>query len=659
MPVDNSESERDAQVEDPDEPHDLLQNPSQEAEANVADRAQDDDDSSASHDSSPALDYDAAKENELQLIEQARIEQETQDIEANWRRRLRTSTSAPSDAPILVIGAPLGKNLTAIEAASHLVTQWEAIYNQTLSATPEGAPSVLESLTKARAQLAALQSSVTDDVGTPLNSLQDHKQTTIASRIQTLEAALEESTFPPEHANISAAISLYRTSRIPYSSNWAIIYAGHLVDFAPTYTSFPADRADRLDRYARMHGEGWPWFEAPPARAAAPLFSASRGTWVPETDTTYDMGHYSVTMSFRRMRNLVYHPGPPSRKRRRSQSQDVRWPVARSPVEEEESPLDKTNPPPPRKPNPNPLPPSTLRRSRPSRHPHMTPDPAEATLHFRMLLDTGATLPMLHSRDAAALGIDRKSYAAVSCISVETAGPDLLRTWLYEMQVSVADTLTCEPLVSSTSPVWPAEEHALGGIVPVMVKPASTGGSSSTKFSAPLGPQDACAVTIDGETTWLQSATAIIDEAGGRDYGRLSGLLPVKCCYVQATPSLGALWLGEDRRDVLGAHRMPGQMRWAPGSNRVCDPGQPRGLWEGVYGGEDGGRPAVLRMAHEGGEEGMLRMVDVEEKGWKGRSEVMVVDGDGVRTKHVIEPRGLTSQRAKRVKLADEVDRGL
>ncbi|CAI0655673.1 unnamed protein product, partial [Colletotrichum noveboracense] len=238
MPLDNSESEHDAHIEDPYESHDLLPHPSQEAaEADVADRTQDDGDNSASDDNSPMLDYDAAKENELQLIEQARIEQETQDIEANWRRRLRTSTSTPSDASSLVIGAPLGKNLTAIEAASRLVTQWEAIYDQTLSSTPAGAPSVLESLTQARNQLAALQSSVTEDVETPLNSLQDHKQTSIASRIQTLEAALEESTFPPEHANLSAAISLYRTSRIPYSSNWAIIYAGHLVDFAPTYTS--------------------------------------------------------------------------------------------------------------------------------------------------------------------------------------------------------------------------------------------------------------------------------------------------------------------------------------------------------------------------------------------------------------------------------------
>ncbi|KAK2046803.1 hypothetical protein LZ31DRAFT_428158, partial [Colletotrichum somersetense] len=106
--------------------------------------------------------------------------------------------------------------------------------------------------------------------------------------------------------------------------------------------------------------------------------------------------------------------------------------------------------------------------------------------------------------------------------------------------------------------------------------------------------------------------------------------------------------VGEDRRDVLGAQRMPGQMRWAPGTGRVCDPGHPRELWESVCGG-DGGRPALLRMAHgdgaaaDGG--GGVRVVDVEEKDWKGRSEVLVVDRNGVRRKHTIEPRRLLEQQ--------------
>ncbi|KAK1990643.1 hypothetical protein LX36DRAFT_532158, partial [Colletotrichum falcatum] len=108
--------------------------------------------------------------------------------------------------------------------------------------------------------------------------------------------------------------------------------------------------------------------------------------------------------------------------------------------------------------------------------------------------------------------------------------------------------------------------------------------------------------------------------------------------------------VGEDRRDVLGAQRMPGQMRWAPGTGRVCDPGHPRELWKSVCG-SDGGRPALLRMAHEegavGGGGGAVRMVDVEEKGWKGRSEVLVVDKNGVRERHVIEPSKLLKQQPR------------
>ncbi|KAF9876743.1 hypothetical protein CkaCkLH20_05589 [Colletotrichum karsti] len=586
-------------------------------------------------------------------MEHVRTERETQELEARWRRRLQASTPPQaSSQPPLIIGAPLGKNLNAVEAATRLVSQWEAIYHS------NPALSVLEALNQARTQLTSLQPSDEATVNpdetitttTPLNYLQEHKQTAISDRIKILESALLESSFPPERANISAAISLYRTSRIPYSSNWALIYAGALVDFAPTYSSFTSDRAERLDRYERMHGPGWLWFEPPLARDSAPLFSARRGTWVPETDTSYDMGHYSITMSFRRMKNIV-HRGT-ARKRRHSEipreDGETEWPLPESDSDSESSLSSST----PQKPAKSTSPPTDLRRSRPTRHPGMRNDSSAPTLHFRMLLDSGATLPMLYDRDAAALGINRKSYAAVSRIKVETAG-DVLSTWLYEMQVSIVDTTTCDSLVSSTSPVWPAEEHALGGIVPVMVRPSPAG----SIFSAPAGKTGACAQTVGGEITLLETATSIVDEAEGRDYGRLSGLLPFKCCYVQSTPGLRALWLGEDRRDVLGAQRMPGQMRWAPGSNRVCDPGQPRSLWKEVCG-ERNGKPVLLRMAHEndvsegdGGD--IVRMVDFEEKNWKGRSEVLVVDGDGVRTKHIIEPRSLRSQGVKKRKLAE------
>ncbi|KAK2046802.1 hypothetical protein LZ31DRAFT_461821, partial [Colletotrichum somersetense] len=383
----------------------------------------------------------AIEGHEEHLREQVRIELDAQDRESAWRRRLQTESpnlqtqQTQSQPPPLIIGAPLGKNLTAIEAATRLVSQWEAIHESALQSTPEAASPILEELTQARDQLAALiaqqqqASSLSasplgeatqDPIATPLNSLDAHKAAAVASRIELLTDSLEDSRFPPERANIAAAVSLYRAARIPYSANWALLYAGHLVDFAPTYASFTADRAARLDRYARLHGEGWLWIEPPLARepGGPTFFSARRGTFLPENDTSYDMGHYSVTMSFRRMKNLVYRGGPAAdvsgkRKRDRlSRSNDddddsegmiqagESWPACFSDE-------DIVSPEPA-------APSSALRASRPSRHPHMARDHAAPTLHFRMLLDSGATLPLIYDRDACALGIRRATYAAVS-----------------------------------------------------------------------------------------------------------------------------------------------------------------------------------------------------------------------------------------------------
>ncbi|KAL2882888.1 hypothetical protein SGCOL_001578 [Colletotrichum sp. CLE4] len=653
----------------------------------------------------------AVEAHEHELNEQIRVELETQEREAIWRLRMQaenlnnpqTSHTQPQTPP-LIIGAPLGKNLSVVEAARRLVSQWEAIHESTLSSNPEAAGPILEELNQTRAQLDALTAQqhgedthnlllddpYQDPATTPLNSLQAHKEEAIASRINFLTDSLPDSSFPPEHANITAAISLYRAARIPYSANWALIYAGHLVDFAPNYVSFTADRAARLDRYSRLHGEGWLWIEPPLARdagaAPSPFFSARKSTFLPETDSAYDMGHYSVTMSFRRMKSLAYCGAEPllrsmsmSKKRKCEDRDDEEeaamlslkeWPtsIAEDVSDEEYDDADAASDsdlpgfPPrcPRKSKPSApssssrsgiKPPSSLRKNRPSRHPHMARDSSAPTLHFRTLLDSGSTLPMLYNRDARALGIHRASYAAVSRIAVETAS-DKMAIWLYEMEVAVVDTATCEPLVSASSPVWPAEEPMLGGITLVMVRNSPKAGSDS--FSSPGGGTDAIAkTTAEGKTTFLEKATSLIDIAEGRDYGRLSGLLPFKVCYMQSTPGLRTIWMGEDRRDVLGAHRMPGQMRWAPGTGTVCDPGHPRDTWKTACG-DDDGRPALLRMAHEeavsGYGEQRASLVDVEEKRWKGRSEVTVTDKNGVRLKHVIEPRLLDSQREKRLK---------
>ncbi|KAK2010386.1 hypothetical protein LZ32DRAFT_511649, partial [Colletotrichum eremochloae] len=407
--------------------------------------AEEDDDGSRSDASSDAAARQLAiEEHEEHLREQVRIELDAQDRESAWRRRLQTESSnpqlqqTPSLPPPLIIGAPLGRNLTAIEAATRLVSQWEAIHESTLQSTPDAASPILEELTEARAQLAALiaqqqqasslsafplEGETQNPAATPLNSLDAHKAAAIASRIELLTESLEDSHFPPERANITAVVSLYRAGRIPYSVNWALIYAGHLVDFAPTYASFTADRADRLNRYARLHGEGWLWIEPPLSRepGGPTFFSARRGTFLPENDTSYDMGHYSVTMSFRRMKNLVYRGAPvaeASGKRKQdhvSRGSDeyddnegvIRagesWPAYFSDEDPDASAVSSDL-----------TPSSALRASRPSRHPCMARDHAAPTLHFRLLLDSGATLPLIYDHDARALGIRRATYAAVS-----------------------------------------------------------------------------------------------------------------------------------------------------------------------------------------------------------------------------------------------------
>ncbi|KAK1598393.1 uncharacterized protein LY79DRAFT_500588, partial [Colletotrichum navitas] len=418
--------------------------PSQRRSSSPVPVEEDDDGSRSDASSDPVARQLAIEGHEEHLREQVRVELDAQDRESAWRRRLQTESpnpqpqQTPSQPPPLIIGAPLGKNLTAIEAASRLVSQWEAIHESTLQSTPEAASPILMELTQARDQLAALvaqqqqASSLSasplgetqDPVVTPLNSLDAHKAAAIASRIELLTDSLEDSHFPPERANIAAAVSLYRAARIPYSANWALLYAGHLVDFAPTYASFTADRADRLDRYARLHGEGWLWIEPPLARepGGPTFFSARRGTFLPENDSSYDMGHYSVTMSFRRMKNLVYRGAPVAdasgkrkldRLSRGSDDDDDNegmikagesWPAYFS-DEDSDAPDNISS---------EPAPSPALRASRPSRHPRMTRDHAAPTLHFRMLLDSGATLPLIYDRDARALGIRRATYAAVS-----------------------------------------------------------------------------------------------------------------------------------------------------------------------------------------------------------------------------------------------------
>ncbi|ORY68629.1 uncharacterized protein BCR38DRAFT_423911 [Pseudomassariella vexata] len=55
--------------------------------------------------------------------------------------------------------------------------------------------------------------------------------------------------------------------------------------------------------------------------------------------------------------------------------------------------------------------------------------------------------------------------------------------------------------------------------------------------------------------------------------GRLSGVLPFMGCYMSSVPTAPKIWLVENRREVLGAYRMPLYQQY--GSEHIFDSGLP------------------------------------------------------------------------------------
>lgn len=147
-------------------------------------------------------------------------------------------------------------------------------------------------------------------------------------------------------------------------------------------------------------------------------------------------------------------------------------------------------------------------------------------LSFRSLLDSGATFPSLHTGDLARLGIDYYNYSAQSvCPVLTAAGPVNMR--LFELWVCVLSNDGAH-LVDANEPAFPNSNKFLGSLCPVLE----------------------CVVPITTDANGMERSS------------RLSGMLPFVACYISSTPTQNIMWLGEDRNDVLGFHRMPGQKKW-------------------------------------------------------------------------------------------------
>ncbi|KAK3497564.1 uncharacterized protein B0T23DRAFT_402677 [Neurospora hispaniola] len=127
------------------------------------------------------------------------------------------------------------------------------------------------------------------------------------------------------------------------------------------------------------------------------------------------------------------------------------------------------------------------------------PDEKAQVVELSLLLDSGATLPCITPQDLALLGIDPKTYAAQTASELQL-GEGTVKRAIYELDVGFRF----------------GEEDWAFHTVPVIV--------------------------LEGES-------------------RLSGMLPFNVCYISSAPGTYRMWLGQKRRDVLGAGRLPGRMK--------------------------------------------------------------------------------------------------
>jgi hypothetical protein len=439
-------------------------------------------------------------------------------------RQVTQPQSAPLEwKPSIVLGSPLnleGEDLNAIQLADRKVEQtrlWASHY--------QGVPYFQEAHQKAIEERAQLDETAEENL-LPLSALKSTQEDAIQQRLRLLRSLLQDSTSPDERLNIEAAVAGYESGAIPYSDSYTLIWAGRIVDRCPDFSSFTVDRAERLDRYAALYGPGWLWYEPPLAGGGGSVVAKksfcleSKASWRKGTD---NMGHYRILMSFRRrMERVARGPrlasvatpststpiSPRTTGRRRKSTAAATTPTVRAFVSTQTIPQPNTS-----------LPGRTV------------PDPDGPPIVCSMLLDSGATLPSLYEGDLPKLGIYRHQYPAQSARTVNTAD-SVIEARVYELDVSIlGGEDDVKSITSTTTPTTTNDPEPLSCTTPVLI-------------FAGKAPDDNYANHTDHTPS------------------RLSGLLPFHVCYLSSAPGMFRLWMGEDRRDVLGAARLPGLARY-------------------------------------------------------------------------------------------------
>lgn len=422
------------------------------------------------------------------------------------------------------------------------------------------------------------------------NDLPSTRQAAVQARLEILQEALDTSECPPEATNIRAAIQAYRDGAIQ-PSRWTLFWNGHLVDTCESYRTFCEDREERLDRYAREHGPGWLWYEAPLEDHGQPPL-AMGATSLRQNSNLYDLGSWNTTLGFRRVKSYVSRDGtaPPragSVHRRRQpgraimsshlEVKEVEYVVEEQPGRKSASGLKQTK-----------------------AHTYiLADDPTAPHVYFDLLLDSGATFPLIYKHDLGAMGVNPDTYPAQTVVDITSVDGSFV-TRLYELRVDIPAS-NGRSLVDPRRPVHPSERPELGAVVPVAILPPQP--PHAPPPSSPVRLHD----TRRGERHRRMTPGL-----------RLSGMLPFTACYVSVVPGSQTLWLGEDRRDVLGAFKFPGQRRL------FCSHGgsKERGLREMAM------APPAVRFEHQLTGGGKL----VDEDVGLGVSEVGLWDANGEET---------------------------
>jgi hypothetical protein len=204
----------------------------------------------------------------------------------------------------------------------------------------------------------------------------------------------------------------------------------------------------------------------------------------------------------------------------------------------------------------------------------------DASCQFKTLLDSGASFPILLQSDFARLNIDLANYAAQGAMDLQIVGGEKMLKF-YEMFVSVCSSDGHSIVGAGNDAVWPGERRALGGFFPVLAMDDPPNASSY--------------------------------------FHRLSGIVPFDVCYMSLAPGTGKIWMGEDRRDVLGTSRLPAHRRFD--SDKVFAMDYPR-EFEKLR--KEARTPERVIFLHEFPKQPGIMLTDSDTLGTRGKSEVAI-----------------------------------